>query len=164
MIALLVVVAGAVIWRLFGTSPSGTDELARTLLAWTVMCGACLALREQGHLAITAVTDRFRGRLRLINATLVDVVVLAFLLFLAWAGVQYVQLGAQSGVLTPGLGISPNWGRASIVAGAGVMAVFTVLQLGERVMEICRCGNDTQVCVATQTIDGERYEPNGGID
>lgn len=109
VLAMLVIVCGAVLLRALGTVVFGADELTRLLLSWTVGVGVALAAREGGHLAVEAVVDRLRGAGRRVVGVVACLVSVGFLCLLTVAGLQFAIAGFADGAPTPALGISPGW-------------------------------------------------------
>lgn len=142
VIALLGVVGASVILRPFGLSFYGTDELSRLLLSWTIAVGACLGANERGHLAVEVLTDRLSGRLRHVTLTVALSTVFVFLVVLLWTGIRYAMAGFDSGIHTPGLGISPGWGMLAWPAAAVVLLGYAARDIANRVRMFIRNENE----------------------
>jgi TRAP-type C4-dicarboxylate transport system permease small subunit len=99
----------AVFWLLFGTvflqfftryvlndSLAWTEEIARYLLIGVTFIGSVLAMRKGSHIAVEAGLKAMPRRLRHVVLMAVDVLALAFSLFLAWTSVQLAQNTKQA--------------------------------------------------------------------
>ena len=62
------------------------DEIARALLLWTSLWGAAIVQREDRHIVIELLSDRFSRRGQRLLRIVSDVLVTAFLLVLVWNG------------------------------------------------------------------------------
>ncbi|WP_162628816.1 TRAP transporter small permease [Marinobacter bohaiensis] len=110
----------------FGVSLPWTEELSRFLMIAVTYLGAGLALREGRLVAVEFLQDlfpRFLMPLRL----LVALIIMVFLVVLAWVGVGFAQFAA--GQETPVLGISASIPYMIIPVGASMLALHLVLIL-----------------------------------
>ena len=64
------------------------EELARFAMVWLTMLGASLVVRHGGHIAVTFLVNRMRGRLKLFVNWFSRTLVVAFLILLLWFGVD----------------------------------------------------------------------------
>jgi TRAP-type C4-dicarboxylate transport system permease small subunit len=87
---LLVIVA--VVYRELGASLTWYDEVATVLLAWLTYYGSALAALKRGHLGSPEVLRLAPPMLRLPLFVVAEVLVVAFFLLLAWAGLEVVIL------------------------------------------------------------------------
>ncbi|SEB66347.1 TRAP-type C4-dicarboxylate transport system, small permease component [Paramicrobacterium humi] len=122
--ALIVVVVGTVLFRVFNIVPEGSSELAILLFIWLIYLGAFVAFLEGGHLAITAVANRFHGRWLAGFLIISDAVLLFFLIILTTESYKYVMLALSNVRLTASLHISPAWGYSALLVGMGLSALY----------------------------------------
>ncbi|MFA9431170.1 TRAP transporter small permease [Egicoccus sp. AB-alg2] len=115
------------------------EELSRILFVWVVFLGACVALQERGHLAITFVVDRLPPRGRKLLVWVTNALTAAFLVAIGLAGWQLVTSTLDFGTRTPAMRVSLAWGFASVPVAAVIMLVTLV----------------------TQTLDGSDEQPRG---
>lgn len=120
-----------VLWQVFSrevlsNSPSWSEETARILLVWIGFLGAAIGFREGAHIAVTFLVDRFPATLQSVIDRVVQVLLLAFGLFLVVQGTQFV-IDAQAATLA-GTGL-PRSVLYLMMPVAGVMVIlYTVLQ------------------------------------
>ena len=99
----------AVFWLLFITvflqfvtryvlndSLTWTEEIARYLLIGVTFVGSVMAVRKGSHIAVEAGLKAMPRRLRHVVLMAVDLLTLAFSLFLAWTSVQLAQNTKQA--------------------------------------------------------------------
>lgn len=86
MLALAAVVVVGVVFRKAGAALSWYDEIAATLLAWLTYYGASLAALRGAHLGFPKIKEVFPRRLRIPLLILRELVIVGFLLLVAWAG------------------------------------------------------------------------------
>lgn len=103
-----------------------TEEVSRLLFVWVVFLGSYVALRRKAHMAIDILVERLApaARDRLVLAS--RLVVLLFLIVIAWAGGRLVLATVEFGRVTPILGISAAWAYLSVPTAAVLMAIETV--------------------------------------
>ena len=94
LVALLVPVAIQVFARLVPgvESPMWTEEAARYLLVWTIMVGAVVALRRGSHFVVDLLPP-LPTRIDRWIARIASALVVAFGLFCAWHGMDFVSYG-----------------------------------------------------------------------
>ncbi|MFK5690976.1 TRAP transporter small permease [Ornithinimicrobium sp. LYQ92] len=134
----VVVITGSVVLRFFGVVPRGSTELATLFFAWMIFVGLVLGFLEGGHLAITALVSRLRGRLETAVTVLADVLLLVFLVLVSFEALRYVQLALDGGRLTPSLQISPAWQYASVLVGMVLASAFVVLRVCANLVQLWR--------------------------
>lgn len=88
MIALTIVVVGAVVFRKMGQSLGWTDEVARVLLAWLTYYGSALAALKRAHIGFPGVMERFSPKARIPLVVLGEAFVIGFFLLMAWVGLE----------------------------------------------------------------------------
>ena len=102
MATLAVLVVTAVVFRKMGSSLGWYDEVASILLAWLTFYGASLAALRGAHIGFPGLVRRLPQNLRIGLLLVREVVVIVFLLGLAWAGWRVlVVMGTTSLVSLP---------------------------------------------------------------
>jgi TRAP-type C4-dicarboxylate transport system permease small subunit len=87
MVVLTAIVIYAVLWRYVGgASPGWYDEVAAKMLVWLTYYAGALAALKRGHIAVDGVLMAMPVNLRMAAAVVAEVVVVGFLIVLAWAG------------------------------------------------------------------------------
>ncbi len=92
MIGLTTIVVIAVIARLMGESFSWYDEVAAIGLAWVTYYGAALAALKRRHIGFDSVLLALPKAVRVIVAILGELIILAFFVLLAWAGMEVLAV------------------------------------------------------------------------
>lgn len=92
MVGLVVLVLISVTLREWGSALTWYDEVATVMLAWLTYYGSALAALRRGHLASPEVLRKLPERVRLPLFLAGEILVVAFFLVLAWAGLQVVIL------------------------------------------------------------------------
>ncbi|MBP1777699.1 MAG: hypothetical protein H6Q86_3709 [candidate division NC10 bacterium] len=96
------------------------EELARILFVWVALLGAVLALRRAGHFSIDALSGALPVPLRRRLAVAMRLSLLAFLLLVAYLGLQATLRVREQ--LTTAMEISISWGYASVPVSFACMA------------------------------------------
>lgn len=105
------------------------DEATRILLVWMVFLGLGLALQAGRHVSMSTLYDRLPRQYRLPLGKTIDLVGVAFCLYVAWLGLGMTQFVAGAGQVSPTLGISMAWLYAVLPVGFSLLAVRYVLDL-----------------------------------
>lgn len=124
---LFTVLVLAVVWQVFSRevlqSPSTwTEELAKYTFVWTSLIAAALVFGERGHIAVTFLVEMLPRTIRKVVAVWVQLLVLAFAVFVLILGGAY---GAQNAWLQNLTALPLNIGHTYIVMPiAGAFIVF----------------------------------------
>lgn len=104
---------------LFGKSLYITEEFTRYLMVWVVFLASSLAIRENAHISIGILVNRFQGRSRAWLDLLSLACLLFFLIFLMIEGI--IILPYQIDQIIPSLEIPIFWFYLAIPVGCGLM-------------------------------------------
>jgi TRAP-type C4-dicarboxylate transport system permease small subunit len=111
-------------------SISWTDELSRYCLVWIVFGGMVVAYVRGPHATVDLLLDRYRGRVRLVAMTVIDLAIALLFVVLLWGGVQLMELTA--GQTTSGLNLPKGAVYAALPFGAVLMLVEIALRIHRR--------------------------------
>ncbi len=111
----------------FGVTPFFTEEVARYALVWSVLAGAAVSIRIDGHIRVTFVPDQLRSDLRWCWMRVLDLVTVAVLAILTYAAVRTVDYAG--GQTSDGLQVSLQVPYIALPACFGVGLVFLVIRL-----------------------------------
>jgi TRAP-type C4-dicarboxylate transport system permease small subunit len=127
MIALTGVITLQIVSRVFFTSVSWTEEVARFLLIWITFLGATLAFQQGRHIAVTLLRDKLPARLRRIVTGAGILVTILFLVTLTIIGWQYMNV--QSFQKSPSLRISMTYIYSVMPLCTAVMSGLAMIDL-----------------------------------
>ena len=103
----------------FGGTLYITEQLTRYLLVWVVFLASSLALRDDSHISIGILMNRFRGRARMGFDLIAQLLLLTFLVFLMIEGI--LVLPFQKDQIVSTLRISIFWFYLAIPVGSFLM-------------------------------------------
>ncbi|KAA5604722.1 TRAP transporter small permease [Roseospira marina] len=127
MVALTAVITLQIVSRVFFTSVSWTEEVARFLLIWITFLGAALAFQQGRHIAVTVLTDALPPRVFRGTVAVARLVALAFLVALAVIGYRYmIMQGFQK---SPALRLSMSYVYAVMPLASALMALLCLSDL-----------------------------------
>jgi len=115
------------------------DELARFSLVWMVFIGMVATLAKGQHVTADVLLERYRGRLRIVMLTLVDLATIVLFSCLLIGGLKLVQMTGTQTMAT--LGISKSWLYAALPIGAVLMVIELILQITRRLRHPASRGN-----------------------
>ena len=127
MVALTFVISLQIVSRVFFTSVTWTEEVARFLLIWITFLGATLAFQQGRHIAVQLARDSLPANLRRIVIGAGILVSIAFLGTLTWIGWRYMDL--QSFQRSPSLRIPMNNIYLVMPVASGLMAAMSCIDL-----------------------------------
>lgn len=114
---------------LFGKSLYITEEFTRYLMVWVVFLASSLALREDSHISIGILVNRFRGRTRAWLNLIGHVLLVIFLVFLITEGI--IALRFQMDQIIPSLGLPIFWFYLAIPVGSFLMILNLLPKIWE---------------------------------
>jgi len=127
MIALTGVITLQIVSRVFFTSVSWTEEVARFLLIWITFLGATLAFQQGRHIAVTLLRDNLPTHLRRLVTGAGILVTLSFLVTLTMIGWQYMNV--QSFQKSPSLRISMSYVYSVMPFCSALMSGLSIIDL-----------------------------------
>ena len=128
LLALFALIVAQVVMRYgFGVTPFFTEEVARYALVWSVLAGAAVSVRIDGHIRVTFVPDLLRPGWRWCWMRVLDLVTFALLLILTWAAVRTVAFAG--GQTSDGLQVPLRYPYAALPMAFGLGLLFIVVRL-----------------------------------
>lgn len=127
MVALAAVITLQIVSRMFFTSVSWTEEVARFLLIWITYLGATLAFQQGRHIAVRMLRDSLPLALRRIVSGAGILIAITFLATLTWIGWTYMTL--QSFQRSSALRIPMNNIYFVMPLAGALMASLSVIDL-----------------------------------
>ncbi|WP_138466466.1 TRAP transporter small permease [Poseidonocella sp. HB161398] len=127
MAGLTAVITLQIVSRVFFTSVSWTEEVARFLLIWITFLGAALAYQQGRHIAVALLRDSLPPPLRKLLTGLAHAVAIAFLVTLAVIGWRYMQM--QSFQKSPSMRLKMSYVYAVMPLAAALMAGLSAIDL-----------------------------------
>lgn len=103
-------------------------------MVWVVFLAAGLAVREDAHISIRVLVDRFRGRTRLWLNLGAQMLLLAFLVLLTVQTIAILPYQRLQIILS--MGISIFWFYLAIPVGCSIMILFLVPKMHQKVRTI----------------------------
>lgn len=125
MVAMLTIMGLQVCLRyVFGTSLAWSEELSRYLLIYMVYLGAAVGVRNRSHIRIDIIDTILSTRLASALRRIVDILVLVYLVYVAFEAVQVARVSWQTP--SPALRVSMGWFILAITIGFGAAALRLV--------------------------------------
>jgi len=122
---------GQVVFRyVFTISLPWADELARFCLVWMVFAGMVVALVRGQHVTVDLLLDRYRGRVKRVAHTLIDLAIAALFIAMLYGGVLLMRLTV--GQTTSGMGLPKYVVYAAVPFGAVTMLIELTLRIWRR--------------------------------
>ena len=119
--------------NIFKIPVSGFEEAAKYSMAYMVLLGTELGLRDGTQIAIKGVVDKLKGKVKKVIVIISQIIVVAFAAIMTKASFAMVLKQAAICQTSPGLGIPMSVPYFSLVLGFGLIAV---VQAGELVSMI----------------------------
>ena len=111
----------------FGITPFFTEEVARYALVWSVLAGAAISIRIDGHIRVTFLPDQLRPVARWCWMRLLDLLTVALLSVLVFASIRTVDFAR--GQTSDGLQVSLQVPYAALPVAFALGLLFLVVRL-----------------------------------
>jgi len=138
---LLLVIVGLVfvsaVLRYVGYPINWTNALASGLFVWLIYIGADRALRRSRHIGMSSLVDRLPQGVRDVVELLTAVLILVFLLIIAFLGVRMVLANTRR-VFEELLFLSYSVVVAAVPVGTALMGFTVLVRIVERVRALRR--------------------------
>lgn len=118
---------------------TGFEELSKYCMIYMVLLGTEMGLRDGTQIAVTALQDKLKGRLRLIILILIKAVLILFAAVMFYQSIALCEIQLRSGQTSPGLGVPMvvpyfalllSFGIITIVQTVGVIQMLIAFVKG----------------------------------
>ena len=129
MIGMVFFTSIQIIARVFFEALSWSEEITRYLLVWSTFIGAGCVYKRGGHINVSFIQDRFKGKANKYVKIFVHLICIAFFVIAVYFGIIYMlKQGAQR---SPAMGIKMNLMYMAIPIGCGAMLLHAISAISE---------------------------------
>ncbi len=121
--ASVILFVNVVLRYVFNSGWEWAEEVARYSIVWIVFLGGSICARKGMHLSVDAVAVRLSEEKQRILRIVVNILCVAFCVFLVIYGLEMVELARETDQLTPGLEMPIFYVYLAIPTGGALMAV-----------------------------------------
>lgn len=136
----------AVIMRyVFNMAPAWGLEIFEILMTWSIFIGFGMALRENHHIVVDLLYDRFPFPVKRVFSVIANLIGAGYSLYMTYFGIQMTALAKEQAIVTIDVGM-PIWITYIVMPiGMGLLGLYFIIK-----------------CIAA--IKGDRKEILGHID
>lgn len=127
LVSMIVVITAQVIFRVFFTALSWTEELSRYLLVWATFLGTAVAFKKGAHIAVTFAVDALSETLHKIVRFCSCCFMAIFFGVTIWYSIYLFNV--QVFQVSPAIGIKMRYVYTVIPLSFAVMSVHLVTQM-----------------------------------
>lgn len=131
LISLAIVFIQVIMRKVFNSSLSWSEELARYIFIWQCWLGVSLAFKTDSHIFISMLSDKIGGRGRDLLESFGLLLTLIFCIFLVYQGFNLVLTMANRGTLSSGMRVPLKF----IYACVPVSCLITSIRLVGKIVE-----------------------------
>lgn len=131
LLANVILIFSQIIMRsFFGSALSWSEELSRYIFIWQIWLGTSIAFRMNAHIKVDLIYSLFKSEMahRIIKI-IVDVIWLAFNIFLLYEGIKLVESMHMRHVLSAGMRLPLVYVYAVLPISAFLMVVRMILDM-----------------------------------
>lgn len=117
-----------------------SEEVPRFMLIWLTFLGAGIAMRKQGHLSITILTNRLKDKTRLKVQLVALILSIVFLIVLAIGGINITLLTMPN--RSAALGLPTGLVYLAVPVGAVLMVLHLLIQTVQTIGKLKQRGGN----------------------
>lgn len=142
IVAMTLFITLQIIFRVFFTALSWTEELSRYLLVWSTFIGASVAFKKGAHISVSFVMDMLPLKTRKALYVLSTVLMAIFFLVSVWYGFLLMKL--QVFQISPAMGIKMRYVYTIIPVSFIVMFIHLLYEFLEQWSSAKKSSSDIQ--------------------
>lgn len=127
--SMIVLITAQVIFRVFFTALSWSEELSRYLLVWSSFIGASVAFKKGAHIAVTFAVDMLPGKIQKLVQSLSCILMALFFGITIWYSIFLFNV--QVFQVSPAMGLKMRYIYMIIPIAFSVMSVHLLSQFTE---------------------------------
>lgn len=127
LVAMIVVITAQIIFRMFFTALSWSEELSRYLLVWSSFIGAAVAYKKGAHIAVTFGVDFLPPGIKRIVQTFACILMAVFFGVTIWYSILVFKM--QVFQVSPAMGLKMRYIYMIIPISFSVMCVHLLHQV-----------------------------------
>jgi TRAP-type C4-dicarboxylate transport system permease small subunit len=121
---MVLVTTSQVVFRVFFTALSWSEELSRYLLVWGTFFGATMAYKRGNHIALTFVVEAFGSKMKKIFSIIIYILSMIFFGFVIYYGWQMIKM--QVFQISPALSLPMQYVYLSIPISLFIMIIHAL--------------------------------------
>lgn len=127
--SMIVLITAQVIFRVFFTALSWSEELSRYLLVWSSFIGTSVAFKKGAHIAVTFAVDMLPGKIQKLVQSLSCILMALFFGITIWYSIFLFNV--QVFQVSPAMGLKMRYIYMIIPIAFSVMSVHLLSQFTE---------------------------------
>ncbi|MFZ5946007.1 MAG: TRAP transporter small permease [Bacillota bacterium] len=135
---MVIVTTSQVVFRVFFTALSWSEELSRYLLVWGTFFGATIAYKRGNHIALTFVVDAFGPKIKKIFSILIYVLSIVFFGVVIYYAGQMIKM--QVFQISPALSLPMQYVYLSIPVSLAIMTIHALAGIGTEILGLTKGG------------------------
>ncbi|MBS4535059.1 TRAP transporter small permease [Clostridium sp. D2Q-14] len=121
---------------MFNYSISWTEEVARYMIAWFIFLGSSIAVKENAHVNMDALSNLIKGKISQVISIIIDLINIAFCILTIMAGVKMIQSSISLGTIATSIPLPLYIPYASVPVGVSFMLVRYVFSIVNRIIDL----------------------------
>lgn len=127
LVSMILVISAQIIFRIFFTALSWSEELSRYLLVWSSFIGAAVAYKKGAHIAVTFGVDLLPPGMKKVVQTLACILMALFFGVTIWYSILIFKM--QVFQVSPAMGLKMRYIYMIIPISFSVMCIHLLQQL-----------------------------------
>ncbi|MGD9567591.1 MAG: TRAP transporter small permease [Sedimentibacter sp.] len=142
VVTVIVIFIQVIARYVFNSSLSWSEEFSRYLFIWQTWLGASVALRDNKHIRLEMMDNKFGPKGYHALMIIADVIWLIFDIFLVISGTELVSQQLRRGTKSSGLGIPLAFVYASLPVSSFVIAIRILVEIASNFKSLKTAGGE----------------------
>ncbi|MGI6224967.1 MAG: TRAP transporter small permease [Peptococcales bacterium] len=136
IVGLVVVATAQVVFRVFFTALSWSEELSRYLLVWGTFFGATLAHKRGYHIALTFAIEAFGSEMKKIFTIIINILSIVFFGFVIFYGTKMIEM--QVFQISPALALPMKYVYLCIPFSLVIMIIHSLANISKELTSLTK--------------------------
>lgn len=145
IITSLLVFIQVILRKGFNYSISWSEEVSRMMIAWFIFIGSSMAVKDNAHVNMDALSSILSSRLKMVVDIIVNIVNIVFCIMIINAGIDMIRSAIEIGSMATSVNIPLYIPYASVPVGVLLMLIRYIINLVNKFKELINFNKGNEV-------------------
>lgn len=136
IITSLLVFVQVLLRYMFNYSIAWSEEAARYMIAWFIFLGSSMAVKDNAHVNMDALSNLIKGKVNQAISIVIDLINIAFCIVIIMAGLKMVQSAMDLGTTATSISLPLYIPYASVPVGVFFMLIRYIFSIANKTIEL----------------------------
>ncbi len=129
----------------FNYSISWSEEVSRMMIAWFIFIGSSMAVKDNAHVNMDALSSILSGRFKIVVDIIVNIINIIFCIMIINAGIGMIKSAIKIGSMATSINIPLYIPYASVPVGISLMLIRYIVNLVNKFKELINFNKENEV-------------------